>query len=141
MTVKKNIFYERVEDENEIRITWATAPTVILYSVITLFIVLSAFSRYYPAYENLLIGGAKVLLVLLLVFSVVYYATTRQINAESREAMRRGNIKLEGGRLSFKKPFTCVISKIKTEDLSEAETEPVEPEDPEYDQAAEDDNK
>ncbi len=128
MQKDKNLFYERTEDDKEIRITWATAPSVILYGSIALFIALSALSRQYPAYESLLINCSKVLLILLLVFSVIYFAATRKVNAESREAMRRGNIKLDGGRLSFKSPFTCVIPKIRPEEerMEEAEEEPEE---------------
>ncbi len=135
----KNLFYERTEDENEVRITWSTAPTVILYGAIAVFILLSALSRQYPDYAALLINCSKVLLLVLLVFSVVYFATTRRVNAESREAMRRGNIKIEGGRLSFRSPFTCIIPKIKPEEerWSEETEEPAGAEETEAPEEAE----
>ena len=135
----RNIFFERTEDENEVRITWSPLPSVILYLVIALFIALVALSRYYPEKAALMINCSKVLLVLLLAYSIVYYIMTKKVNDETRDAMRKGNIKLEGGRLSFKSPFTCIIPKMQApaDEGTEAEEEAEDDDAPDEDRPEE----
>lgn len=112
----KNIFYERTEDEKEVRITFSPLPTIILYAAIAVFVALTGLAKGHPENAALLINCAKGVLALLLLYSVFYFVITKKANDEVKDAMRKGNIKLEGGRLSFRSPFTCIIPKIKSEE-------------------------
>ncbi len=129
----KTAFYERTEDEREIRIVWSSLPTVILYSVLSLAIVFMILTSKVPKYAPIFAPLSWALILLILIYSIVFFVVTRKASDEMKAAIRKGNIKVQGGRLSFKDPFVCIISKPEAETDGPGAVDAPEPDAPEDD--------
>lgn len=99
------IFYERVETEDKIVITYKFHILFyVVFAVVLLFLGLSYVNPVFEAYNT-------AVFVLAMIFFLVYLIDVWRLRPEIQGALRAGKAKVSGHKLSISNPLRIEISK------------------------------
>ncbi len=100
-----SIFYERIESEDKIVITYKFH--LLFYVVFAVVLLFLGLSYVYPALE----AYNTVVFVLAMVFFLAYFVDVWKLRPEVQGAVRAGKAKVSGNKFSITDPLRIEISK------------------------------